>query len=219
VNLPPDPPAQSAASDSDPSNPTDELSTTHLFRKYAASQDPVALAALVKRIEPMLFAQASRRIAGHLKARFDPEDVAQSVLMIFVKKVEAGQIVWQGSPQLRSLLCKMICQKVREHVRKHTAEMRDASKEVSLQGPAAPHIEPPVSDEELEVFAQEELQQQIGKLIEHFKGKARQLQVLPRIIAGEDKAQIAADLGITKKRVQQISDEAEEFVRKKLMEP
>ncbi len=56
-------------------------------------------------------------------------------------------------------------------------------------------------------------------MIEHFKGKARQLQVLPRIIAGEDKAQIAADLGITKKRVQQISDEAEEFVRKRLMDP
>lgn len=221
MNLPSDPapagdgPAQPVP---DPPEPADESSTTRLFRKYAASQDPVALAALVKRIEPMLFAQASRRIAGHLKARFDPEDIAQSVLMIFVRKVEAGQIVWQGSPQLRSLLCKMICQKVREHVRRHTADMRDASKEVSLQGAAAPHLEPQISDEELEIFAHEELQQQIGKLIEHFQGKTRQLQVLPRIIAGEDKAQIAKDLGITKKRVEQISNEAEAFVRKNLLE-
>ena len=212
MNLPSD-----SAAVSQP-DPEDDFSTTHLFRQYAASQDPVALAALVKRIEPMLFAQASRRIAGHLRARFDPEDIAQSVLMIFVRKVEAGQIVWQGSPQLRSLLCKMICQKVREHVRRHTADMRDASKEVSLQGATAPHIEPAVGDQELEVFAQEELQQQIAKLVEHFKTKPRHLQVLPRTIAGEDKAQIASDLGITTKRVEQIIHEAEAFVRKNLIE-
>jgi RNA polymerase sigma factor (sigma-70 family) len=212
VNLPNEPAPEQP-------EPEDESSTTRLFRKYAASQDPVALAALVKRIEPMLFSQASRRIANHLQARFDPEDIAQSVLMIFVRKMEAGQITWQGSLQLRSLLCKMICQKVREHVRRHKAGMRDATKEVPLQGAAAAHLEPPVSDEEIEAFAQEELQQQIALLIEHFKTKPTHLKVLPRTIAGEDKAQIANDLGITKKRVEQIIHEAEKFVRKNLLEP
>lgn len=91
--------------------------------------DQQAAAELYQRYADRLLALTRSRLSPKLAARFDPEDVVQSVCRSFFARARDGRFVLQQSDGLWQLLVAITLHKLRRHVKHHQAQKRAVSQE------------------------------------------------------------------------------------------
>jgi RNA polymerase sigma factor (sigma-70 family) len=75
---------------------------------------------------------AEKHLAGPLRRRVGPEDVAQSACRTFLRRARAGEFQLADSESLWRLLCAITLTKVREQARFHQRRKRDLDQESPL---------------------------------------------------------------------------------------
>jgi RNA polymerase sigma-70 factor (ECF subfamily) len=75
---------------------------------------------------------ADKHLAGPLRRRVGPEDVAQSACRTFLRRARAGEFQLADSEGLWRLLCAITLTKVREQARFHQRRKRGLDQEVPL---------------------------------------------------------------------------------------
>jgi RNA polymerase sigma-70 factor (ECF subfamily) len=88
--------------------------------------DEDAATALYLRYAQRLEAAARTKQGANLRARFDPEDVVQSVFRTFFRRAAAGSYDVIDGDELWSLLLVVTLNKARKQVSRHLAGKRDA---------------------------------------------------------------------------------------------
>ncbi len=77
-----------------------------------------------------LFSLVQRNLAARFTARFDAEDVVQSVMRTLFRQVRAGSVPTRDSQDLWRFLSTVALNKVRNRVRQESAQKRDVSKTI-----------------------------------------------------------------------------------------
>ena len=80
----------------------------------------------------LLLDLADKHLAGPLRRRVGPEDVAQSACRTFLRRARAGEFQLADSENLWRLLCAITLTKVREQARFHQRQKRGIDQEVPL---------------------------------------------------------------------------------------
>ena len=109
------------------SGPTSELSDGTLLRRYRAGEADAATELYV-RYASRLLALASSRTSPSLAARFDPEDVVQSVFRTFFRRAAEGLYEVPPGDELWQLFLVIALNKVRALGVHHRAQKRDATR-------------------------------------------------------------------------------------------
>jgi RNA polymerase sigma factor (sigma-70 family) len=107
-----------------------------LFAKLR-SGDEAAVGEFCRRYGPLLERLAERRLAGGLRRRVGPDDVAQSVCRTFVRRAARGEFEIADGGALWSLLCAIALTKIREQARfhlRHKRSLRDERHFDSVDG-------------------------------------------------------------------------------------
>jgi DNA-directed RNA polymerase specialized sigma24 family protein len=118
-----------------------------LLRRVEAGE-PAAAKTLYERYAERLYAMARQHSGADLAARFDPEDILQSVFRTFFRRASRGDYDLPDDDNLGRLLLVITLNKVRAKGAYHRAAMRDVRH--TKHGPAADHALD-------HAFAQEEL--------------------------------------------------------------
>jgi RNA polymerase sigma factor (sigma-70 family) len=81
---------------------------------------------------------ADKHLAGPLRRRVGPEDVAQSACRTFLRRARAGEFQLADSESLWRLLCAITLTKVREQARFHQRRKRNLDQERPLATDSSP---------------------------------------------------------------------------------
>jgi RNA polymerase sigma-70 factor (ECF subfamily) len=111
--------------------PVTEPSDRTLLRRFR-SGEPDAATALYMRYAQRLQALARAQTAPNLSARFDPEDVVQSVFRTFFRRASKGFYNVPPGEQLWQLLLVLALNKVRSLATFHRAQRRDIRRTANL---------------------------------------------------------------------------------------
>ena len=155
---------------------------------------------LLARFSARLVATARRRLSPRLQAKVSPEDVLQSVLRTFFRRLDAGEIELRDWGGLWGYLALTTLYKCRRNAVRYAAAKRDAAREVSLSvtgpgGPcelAVPDREP--TPEEAAAFADE-----LESLLSGLDGRDRETVEL--LLAGESADAVAGRLACSRRTV------------------
>lgn len=125
------------------------LSDQSLLRRFRSGEQDAATALYV-RYSQRLQALAKKQTGADLQARFDPEDVVQSVFRTFFRRAAAGYYDVPPGDELWRLLLVLALHKVRDLAVYHRAQKRDVAKtwEVDEQR----DLDPKVSSEDQLAF-------------------------------------------------------------------
>lgn len=195
-----------------------EPGTTILFRRAAETDDPEALDALVRRLEPMLFSQVAAKMGARLRTMFEVDDMTQSVLLGFLSDLRQQKFEWRGSAGLRANLVRRVVNKIRQRGRDQNAQKRNPGKLVSLPDSAASAAAGAVWQDTPWLEEEEELQSAIGDLLCHYRGKETVVKYILLSVAGCGSSEIEQRLGVTRSRVKQIERELREYVKERWQE-
>ncbi len=88
---------------------------------------------LVGQYTQRLMGLARKQLPQHVRQRFDPEDIVQSVFRSFFRRHQEGQFRFEDSHDVWRLLAAMTFRKAKNAIRFHHRDQRDASREISLQ--------------------------------------------------------------------------------------
>ncbi len=102
-----------------------------LLRKIRLGDDDAAFA-LYKKYAQRLAGLANRQTSKEFSARFDPEDIVQSVFRTFFRRASAGEYEIPEGEELWKLLLVIALNKVRAHGNFHRARKRDVSRTQQL---------------------------------------------------------------------------------------
>jgi RNA polymerase sigma-70 factor (ECF subfamily) len=103
------------------------LSDASLLRRFRSGEQDAATT-LYRRYARRLHALATRQTGTDLAARFDPEDVVQSVFRTFFRRAAAGFYQVPAGDELWGLLLVLALHKVRDLAVFHRAKKRDVAK-------------------------------------------------------------------------------------------
>lgn len=144
---------------------------------------------LLDRYSVRLVALARSRLGTRLRPKADPEDVFQSVLRTFFRRLGSGEIELRDWSTLSGLLSLLTLRKVQSYAQHYGAARRDPRREVALfldedgrVGPAIPDREP--TPDEVATFV--DLLETLLKGLDEQDRRFMQL-----MIAGESVAAIA----------------------------
>lgn len=178
------------------------MSANNTFPEFAdrllAGED-VAARQLLARYSAQLIRLVRSRLGPRLRAKEDPEDVLQSVLRTFFRRLDAGDIDLEGWGGLWGLLSLMALRKCQHREERYRAAKRDVCREVSLTpcgGPsciAIPDRQP--TPQEASAFT-ELIEGLLQGLDERDRG------ALEGLLAGEATSVIARRLGCSERTVQ-----------------
>ena len=110
-----------------------EVSDRSLLRRFRLGE-PDAATALYVRYADRLQALAKSQTSEQLSARFDPEDVVQSVFRTFFRRASEGLYVVPPGEQLWQLLLVLALNKVRALAVYHRAQKRDVCRTAGSPG-------------------------------------------------------------------------------------
>jgi RNA polymerase sigma factor (sigma-70 family) len=168
-------------------------------RVREGSQD--AARELVKQYQPYIIRVVRKKLSGKLRSKFDSDDFAQALWASFYEhRSEVDR--FERPSALVAFLARMARNKVvTEHRRYFSTKSRNARGECSLEGPAArlagSLMAPDPTPSEV-VSVQEQLDELTRAQPEEHQ---RIIELLRR---GVDHAEIAAELGLSKKTVQRV---------------
>lgn len=140
---------------------------------------------------------AEKQCAPELRARFDAEDVVQSVFRTFFRRAERGEYVVPDGEELWKLLLVIAMNKIRANGAYHRAAKRDVRQTHS----AGPN-EPPAAEDENALAV---LQMVVEQVLEGLGGDYRKIVELR--IKGYEVAEIADRTGRAKRSVERLLQE------------
>lgn len=151
---------------------------------------------LLRRYAMRLKSLASARIAPQFRAKFDTEDVVQSVLRSFCTNLQMRPTELESSQAMRGLLALMIKRKCAQYVQTYQAAKRNVNREI-----AGNWVESDVTTSR-EPSPQDSVQRadELAHCLQVFDDLDR--QVAQAILDGESTACIAARLGTSQRTVQ-----------------
>ena len=189
-------PAMSGAGDG-------ELHSGDLLRSSHAG-DRTALETLLQQHLPAMRAFARLCMTPLLRARESGEDLVQSACCAFVRSLD--QFEYRGEEAFRGWLYTAVANKVLEHERAARAQMRDARREVAIDGGSADEALGRIYAQTLspsrELIAVERLQA-LEAAFDQLPPQYREVLTLSRI-ARMSRAAIAAQLGRTEDSVRNL---------------
>lgn len=159
----------------------DNDAATQIYLRYA------------KRLELL----AQKQCAPDVRARFDAEDVVQSVFRTFFRRAERGEYVVPDGDELWKLLLVIAMNKIRANCVHHRAAKRDVRH--TLSGPA---IERSAGGDEIGLTV---LRMVIEQALENLPGSYRQIVELR--IEGYEVAEIAERTGRAKRSIERLLQE------------
>lgn len=164
-----------------------------------------AAAEFVSRYLEKLLSLIERNTAARYQSRFDPEDVAQSVLMSWIGAVHQGEVHPSCQDEIWKLLSVIALCKVRNRVRFHDAEKRRVARTDSQSALPFVAVEPQEQDAV-------EFSETLESLAKNLPERAS--RVLQLILEGHGVAEIAEKLDVSTKTVQREKNR----IGKQLME-
>jgi RNA polymerase sigma-70 factor, ECF subfamily len=188
------------------------ISDGSLVRRFQ-SGDEDAATALYKRYARRLQRLAERNTGTGLAARFDADDVVQSVFRTFFRRVQKGFYDLPAGGELWQLLLVISLNKIRSLAIHHRAQKRDVSATVAADAPLLSQLAGDNSDE----LALRSLQMVIGEVL----GDLPEVQqrIIMRRIEGCQVEEIAAETGRSKRTVERVLQNFRERLRKLIEEP
>ena len=165
----------------DANGPSDES----LLRRFCSGQDDAATDLYVryaKRLEALAKAQSSRSLA----ARFDPEDVVQSVFRTFFRRARRGEYDIPPGDELWGLFLVIALNKIRKLGTYHRAAKRD----VRLTAGPAQLQQPAAGEQATDEMAYHMLRMVVDDLLQDLPEIQRKM--IERRIEGHDIASIAS---------------------------
>jgi RNA polymerase sigma factor (sigma-70 family) len=172
------------------------------FREFAdrllAGEDD-ATRELLSRYSSQLLALARRRLGPRLRVKEDPEDVLQSVLRTFFRRLDTGELDLRGWGGLWGILSLIALRKCQHREERYAAARRDVGREVSLSRDGQlVHVRIPnrgPTPQEEATFAD-----LITQLLRGMNERDR--RAFEGLLAGEPAATVAARLGCSERTVQ-----------------
>lgn len=107
---------------------------TDLLQRWRDGDEDAATAIYERYAEPLAHV-VSQHIAKRFRARFEEDDVVNSLLGTFLRRARDGQFTVETEGDLWSLLVTIGLNKVRRRIRREQAEMRNPQREASLNVP------------------------------------------------------------------------------------
>lgn len=177
-----------------PSQAFSGRSDQSLLRRFQQGQEDAATE-LYLRYARRLQALARKQTGTQLAARFDPDDVVQSVFRTFFRRASEGCYEAPVGEELWQLLLVLALNKIRTLAVYHRAQKRDAGRTVTAAAASEP-----VGDSGDDVVAYETLKMVVEELVESLP--APQDEMIRRRIEGHEVAEIAAAAGRSKRTVE-----------------
>jgi DNA-directed RNA polymerase specialized sigma24 family protein len=157
-----------------------------------------------RRFASRLIALATTKINKRLARRVGPEDVKQSVLRTFFRRLENGDVELRDWDSLWGLLAQIAVRRIRRHAEYNTAARRSQEREVALTANIeALDREPDPS----EVLIVEEIQ---DRLLADMSDRHR--PKLQRIMDGAKHGEIARELGTSISTLERVHRRARELL-------
>ncbi len=147
--------------------PVDSKGSFHSLMERLRSGDSAAANEVHERYAHRLMQLAARRVAQKYRAKFDPDDVVQSVFHSFFQRHAAGQFDFGDWNNLWSLLANITIRKCGKHVQAFSRDKRDVNREHNPLEETSPN-EIGEADATLEhaIVFEETLQQLLDELTE-----------------------------------------------------
>jgi len=177
--------------------------------------DETAAGELLDRYASRLIALAMSRIHGRLQRRFDAEDVVQSALGSFFRRVSEGAYEVDDEHGLWPLLATITINKLRKRIDFHGAGKRalDAEESIFTGGSAVTFVPAALVEEpghEDEVALIEELDVVFAKL------SSLHREIVMRSLAGDSSLVVAEDVNRTERTVRRVLERFRTMLRERL---
>ena len=156
---------------------------------------------LLKRLIPF----ALTKIDKLLVSKLDPEDIVQSVFRNFFKALQKGNFKPASWEEMWYLLAKMTIWKCNSKLEFYLSQARDVRIEKSIDSKDVPNTDPLFLDEKL--ILEESLDLVMIKL-----GDENKKKVFCLILQGHSPAEIAEELGISKRTVERFKNDIREIL-------
>lgn len=177
--------------------------------------DESAAGELLDRYASRLIALAMSRIHGRLQRRIDPEDVVQSALGSFFRRVSEGAYEANDQHGLWPLLATITINRLRKRIEFHGADKRALDAEESIYAgdsavsfvPAALAEEPAHEDE---VALMEELDVVFAKLTPLHR------EIVMRSLAGDSPLVVADEVNRTERTVRRVLERFRTMLRERI---
>ncbi|MCA9149788.1 MAG: sigma-70 family RNA polymerase sigma factor [Planctomycetales bacterium] len=169
-------------------------SDASLLRRFRNGESDAATE-LYQRYADRLIVFAERRTGRELAARFDPEDVIQSVFRTFFRRAAEGGVDVPPGEELWQLLLVMALNKVRRLGKFHRRQRRNVQQTVTTE--AAGEVVGPTCENSWHV-----LQLVVEETLSQFPDLQRQM--IERRIQGNSIVEIAAETGRCRRTVERV---------------
>lgn len=177
--------------------PTEAQTFTNFATRLLAREDAAA-SELLERYSQRIIRIAGRQLGGRLAAKVDPEDVLQSVLRTFYRRLGAGEVELRDWASLSGLLSLLTLRKCQRQAERFATAGRDLKREVSLSAGATgsaiviPDREP--TPDEVATFTE-----LVEKMLDRSTERDRRITGL--LFAGNAVEDIAAEVGCSRRTV------------------
>ncbi|TWT75538.1 RNA polymerase sigma factor CarQ [Posidoniimonas polymericola] len=182
------------------------LSDRSLLRRFRSGEQDAATEIYV-RYARRLQALASKQTGADLAARFDPEDVVQSVFRTFFRRASTGYYDVPAGEELWRLLLVLSLHKLRDLAGRHRAQKRDVSRTWSVQENESTSNAVSQDDQ----LAYSSLRMVVADLISDLPESNR--QIIELRIEGHEVAEVAALSGRSKRTVERTLQQFRERLR------
>lgn len=183
-----------------------------LMRRFQAGEQDAATA-LYTRYAQRLQRLAERNTSSDLSARFDAEDVVQSVFRTFFRRVQIGHYDLPAGEELWRLLLVISLNKIRTLAMHHRAQKRSVAATVAPDSEVMAQV-PDVASQDIALYS---LKTVVAELVEMLP--AAQQQIILRRIDGCQVEEIATETGRSKRTVERVLQTFRQRLRELIDEP
>jgi RNA polymerase sigma-70 factor (ECF subfamily) len=178
----------------------DAAESFEAFATRLSSGEEDAAAELLATYSSRLFATARRQLGHRLAGKSGPEDIVQSVMRTFFRRLGSGEVELRDWSSLSGLLSLLTIRKCAVQGRRYSTKARSVSREVSLQSGEGCELVVPDRDptpDEVVTFVD---------LVETLLSQSSDQErlVLERLLGGSSIAEVAAEIGRTERTVFRI---------------
>ena len=191
--------------------PTSESFDDLIGRLRAADDD--AAAEIFHRFASRLIQLARKRISSRMRAKVDPESIAQSVFCSFFRRQAEGQFELEGWDSLWGLLARITVRKCGHRIEAFQTRRRDVRREI------VPAATDPDSRRQWEAIAREPSPQEAAMLIETVEGlmsglNEKQQEVVALRLQAYTVPEISWEVGRTERTVHRALSLARDVLTK-----
>lgn len=181
-----------------------EETAFHIFADRLAGDGPdrdAAARELLSRYAARLVALARRRMSPRLQAKVAPEDVLQSVMRTFFRRLGAGEVELRGWAGLWGFLSLAVLRKCQKNSARYATASRDLGREVSLriEGGDGEAWELSVPDREPTPDEEAAFLEELERLLIGLHDRDR--QAIELTLAGDSPAAVSVQLGCSERTV------------------